>query len=794
MSSRLLLWIALSAAGLPFLIETTTGCSLIVDTSTLADDNAYICECACDVGAPIPVTSEVQTGADDASEVVATGSVDTGSEILELAVGSLVGVRFDGLGIPPGATIKEASVQFKADLDGMDPTTVTIRIEEAGDAPPFSNTDDDISSRPTLGDVEWVVPEWMQSGNGPDQETENVAELIQLVVNRPDWDETSAVVLIFETTTGERIAESFEDGDVPFLRIEFSSTIATRLPVCEDNEDDAGDKARMRADCEGRVTNTFNQLSETCLGVENAASSCSCSLVPTSFDDENDDDVPDEGEKKDYAFEHAVCDNECPGVELDPLCENFDPVGFNECLDFELTNCENQDPKPNPCVISEACLAKVSATQTTGSPVCIAADGPGDAQPMAMHLGGQQSICEVSGISEILVGDGQDEPKKDPRTVGSLAILGGPCPGSTCPAGFSAQLAMESISFDVKFAPDPKFDDLFQAGGAPPGAAVVGGATAGSVPEGAAFAVSTGRRGNDERAVSTGNSEPLALTVNWSAQFCRLEGSLAGSVDAEGIEGGCVEDAAIACFIDADCDGVGGGCDLPEDPEPLVVNLDLFGFLTEQPPTARAGDSQTVECTSTAGATFVLDGSSSSDPDDAPGLFPDIRMASWRLGDRLGEEIGSELQVATSLGVGEAGTYLLRVIDSALRSDEDTTTIAVIDTTKPDVFCNAPDTITPEQVPDKHSEKPPVAFTATASDLCDAAVVPEILGFDCFAIKRNGRIVDKTQSCEVELSGDTLTVLDPGGVGDHIAWTVLATDASGNARQLECELEVVRKM
>jgi hypothetical protein len=86
-----------------------------------------------------------------------------------------------------------------------------------------------------------------------------------------------------------------------------------------------------------------------------------------------------------------------------------------------------------------------------------------------------------------------------------------------------------------------------------------------------------------------------------------------------------------------------------------------------------------------------------------------------------------------------------------------------------------------------------VAFTASASDLCDAAVVPEILGFDCFAIKKDGRIVDKTRSCEIDVTGDTLTVLDSGGIGDHIAWTVLATDASGNARQLECEVEVVKK-
>jgi hypothetical protein len=692
--------------------------------------------------------------------------------------------------------IHSAHVQFTADLDGVDPTTITIRLEDAGDPLPFGGSNGDISDREVVAEaLDWSPDEWTESGVGDPERTPNLASLIQTAVNRGDWDEASAVVLIFETSSGERVAESFEDGDVPILEIEFSATIAARLPVCEDNPADAGDKDRMRADCEGRVTNTFNKLSESCLGVENAANRCSCSLVATSFNDKNENDVPDEGEKQHFEFEHAVCHDECPAVALDPLCENFDPAGFDECLSFELANCENQTPKPNPCVISDECLAKVSATQTTSSPVCIAADGPGESQGMAMHLGGQQSLCEVSGFSEILVGDSQEEPKKDPRTGGSLTILGRPCPGATCPVGFSTQLAMDDISFDVKFARDPKFKDLFQTGGAPPGAAVVGGASAGIVPEGAAFAVSAGRRGSDARVFSSENAEPLALTVDWAARQCRLEGNVAGTVDAEGVEGVCEADEGIACFSDSpDCDAVGGVCLLPEDPEPLVANLDLFGFLTQQPPTARAGDSQTVECTSSNGASFVLDGSSSSDPDDAPGLFPDIRMVSWRLGDRLGEKIGSELQVATSLGVGEAGTYLLRVIDSAIQSDVDTTTILVVDTNPPDVFCNAPATITPDQVPHKNdTEKPPVAFTATASDVCDADVAPEILGFDCFAFKSNGNIVDKTRSCEVDITGDTLTVLDPGGIGDHIVWTLRAADASGNAREVECEVEVVKK-
>ncbi|MCW5201206.1 hypothetical protein VU07_05365, partial [Desulfobulbus sp. F4] len=38
----------------------------------------------------------------------------------------------------------------------------------------------------------------------------------------------------------------------------------------------------------------------------------------------------------------------------------------------------------------------------------------------------------------------------------------------------------------------------------------------------------------------------------------------------------------------------------------------------------------------------------------------------------------------------------------------------------------------------------------------------------------------KMESCVVNVSGDTLTITNSGGVGDNIVWTVLATDQSGN--------------
>jgi len=108
--------------------------------------------------------------------------------------------------------------------------------------------------------------------------------------------------------------------------------------------------------------------------------------------------------------------------------------------------------------------------------------------------------------------------------------------------------------------------------------------------------------------------------------------------------------------------------------------------------------------------------------------------------------------------------------------------VVVQDTTAPQLFCNAPATITPPQAP--------ISFTATASDTCGSVDVA-VSSYDCYVYNKAGKRVDKTGSCQVAFSGDTITVFDSGGVGDNITWTVVGTDASGNTTTTSCALTVV---
>ncbi|NIR30257.1 MAG: RTX toxin [Gammaproteobacteria bacterium] len=127
----------------------------------------------------------------------------------------------------------------------------------------------------------------------------------------------------------------------------------------------------------------------------------------------------------------------------------------------------------------------------------------------------------------------------------------------------------------------------------------------------------------------------------------------------------------------------------------------------------------------------------------------------------------------------------LLVTDDQGATDSCDAKITVEDVEPPTVFCNAPDTIVPPDAP--------ISFTASAADNCAAetGVSTVITAFDCFKFTKKGKRIDKTESCQISFSGDTITILDSGGVDDHITWTVEAEDGSGNQASEECEVLVV---
>lgn len=174
---------------------------------------------------PGSLEARVSSDHDDAEEEE-DGDIDLGSSDLELAdEGSnrqTIGIRFQDLGIPAGAVITSASIQFTVDETDDGSVNLAIRAQAADDAWQFSSADNDITDRArTLASVAWAPGEWDSVGEaGSDQETPDLSALIQEVVSRPGWNPGSSIAFIIDGS-GERTAES-HDGSVskaPLLRV-----------------------------------------------------------------------------------------------------------------------------------------------------------------------------------------------------------------------------------------------------------------------------------------------------------------------------------------------------------------------------------------------------------------------------------------------------------------------------------------------------------------------------------------------------------------------------------------------
>lgn len=142
-----------------------------------------------------------------------------------------IGVRFNNIGIPAGATILSASIQFTCDATGADPAEMTIYCENTGNAPPMvEEIDYNISSRPvTTESVVWDIPEWVNTGDqGLAQRTPNLVSIVQAIVSRGDWAAGNSMLFILKpsgttvdetSSSGGREAEADVGDDAAILTI-----------------------------------------------------------------------------------------------------------------------------------------------------------------------------------------------------------------------------------------------------------------------------------------------------------------------------------------------------------------------------------------------------------------------------------------------------------------------------------------------------------------------------------------------------------------------------------------------
>ena len=186
-------------------------------------------------------SSRISSDKDDAEER-ASGLVINSSTDLELTHDVLrgqqrIGLRFDDIEVPRGATIKKAYIQFKADETDWAHVKVAIHAEDTDDAKSFpQGRNRNISSRKqTSAKRTWTIDAWKERGErGAKQRTPDLSALVQEVTSRKGWRDGNALAFIVSSSVkdGKRVAESYR-GDkkgAPTLYVEYSGGKRTAEP------------------------------------------------------------------------------------------------------------------------------------------------------------------------------------------------------------------------------------------------------------------------------------------------------------------------------------------------------------------------------------------------------------------------------------------------------------------------------------------------------------------------------------------------------------------------------------
>lgn len=181
------------------------------------------------------VVARVALDTDDAEQITSSGSTNGNMSLagtLQLGqTGSpsknqMVGIRFQKVRVPQGATITAARLEFEVDSTNTTSTSLTIKGEATDSASTFSSAASNISSRPTTtASVAWgSVPNLAANQKlvSPDIKT-----ITQEIVNRAGWASGNAMSFVI-SGSGTKNVESFdtEPGAAPLLRITYSANTA----------------------------------------------------------------------------------------------------------------------------------------------------------------------------------------------------------------------------------------------------------------------------------------------------------------------------------------------------------------------------------------------------------------------------------------------------------------------------------------------------------------------------------------------------------------------------------------
>lgn len=168
--------------------------------------------------------------ADDVEQRLSDGTMYLDSSDMELGndLGhwgeQSIGLRFQNLTIPQGATITAAYIEFETDETDSEPTSVRFHGEAADNAAPFGTGAYDLTNRPlTAAVVDWNdIPAWNKVNEK--QRSPDLSVIVQEIMDRPGWSANNSMVFVI-SGTGRRAAEAY-DGEAAaaaLLHVEYGT-------------------------------------------------------------------------------------------------------------------------------------------------------------------------------------------------------------------------------------------------------------------------------------------------------------------------------------------------------------------------------------------------------------------------------------------------------------------------------------------------------------------------------------------------------------------------------------------
>lgn len=176
----------------------------------------------------ISQTARVAENNDDMEQFVNNGVMTPNGVRLSLGTENgneqLVGLRFQEMNIPSGATITSAHIEFTAEGNKSEDTNLTIVGHDIDSAPSIASTGYYLRDIPkTDASVDWTPTAWSV---GDVYETPDLKDIVQEITNRSDWCGGQSLGFVV-SGTGERAAHAYNGGNASrsaVLRVSYDSS------------------------------------------------------------------------------------------------------------------------------------------------------------------------------------------------------------------------------------------------------------------------------------------------------------------------------------------------------------------------------------------------------------------------------------------------------------------------------------------------------------------------------------------------------------------------------------------